>query len=154
VNRFGAASLIGVGAVAIVACGGSNDDAIVEVDGIAVTDAWARPTPPTVDEAAFYLTVENRGAPEDRLIDAESPACTVLTLHVTEIDANDVARMAEADRDQLGLRKGRTVEMSPNGLHLMCLGLTAPLEEGDEVEVVLRFAEHDPITVPLTVEQR
>jgi copper(I)-binding protein len=144
--------LAAVSLIAPSACGGN--DAVVESDGLAVLDAWSRPTPPTVDEAAFYVTVENRDAPDDRLIGAESPACTVLTPHVTELTDDDVARMSEADADQLGLRAGEVVEMSPNGMHLMCLGLVAPLEDGDEVDVVLRFADHDPITVPVAIEQR
>lgn len=145
--------MVFVGLVGLVACGGGDDPAIVESGGLAVLDAWVRPTPPTVSDAAFYVTIENRDAPDDRLIGAGSDACTLVTPHVTEI-SDDVASMDEAGDDQLGLRSGESVVMSPNGLHLMCLGLVRPLAAGDEVEVELRFAEHAPIAVPLVVEQR
>lgn len=142
------------GLLALAGCGGGAADAIVEDDGLAVLDAWTRPSPPTVDEAAIYVTVENRGAPDDRMIAAESDRCVVVTPHLTELDEDDVARMTEADVDQLGLAAGGRVEMSPTGLHLMCLGLTDPLAEGDRFDLTLRFAEHDPVTVAVQVEQR
>jgi periplasmic copper chaperone A len=141
-------------ALALVACGGEGPDALVVADGLAVLDAWTRPSPPTVDEAAIYVTVENRDAPDDRLIGATSDRCVVVTPHLTEIDEDDVARMTEAGADQLGLRAGDQVAMTPNGIHLMCLGLAAPLDAGERFDVTLRFSEHAPITVEVTVEQR
>lgn len=148
-------ALVLAGAVAMSACGGGGaTDALVDADGLAVLDAWTRPSPPTVDEAAIYVTVENRDAPDDRLIAAESDRCVVVTPHLTELDEDDVARMSEADADQLGLAAGQRVEMSPTGLHLMCLGLTDQLAEGDRFDLTLRFAEHAPVTVEVRVEQR
>lgn len=148
--------LIAAGAVLLVlpACAAGDGDAVLVDDGLAVLDAWTRPSPPTVDEAAFYVSIENRDAPDDRLIGAESERCVVVTPHLTEIDENDVARMTEARTDQLGLGRGERVEMTPNGLHLMCLGLITPLADGERFPVTLRFAEHTPLTVDVRVEQR
>jgi periplasmic copper chaperone A len=145
------AALVALGGPIGAGCGG--DEAAVDTDGFAVLDAWVRPSPPGVDEAAVYVTVENRDAPDDRLIGAESDRCMLMSPHVTEID-DDIARMSEADEDRLGLGVGERVTMEPNGVHLMCLGLSAPLEEGERIEVVLRFAAHAPVVVPVTVEQR
>jgi copper(I)-binding protein len=139
--------------LALVACG-DGTDALVVADGLAVLDAWTRPSPPAVDEAAIYVTVENRDAPDDRLIGATSDRCVVVSPHLTELGEDDVARMTEAGADRLGLRAGEQVAMTPNGMHLMCLGLDAPLADGDRFDVTLRFAEHAPITVEVTVEQR
>lgn len=141
--------------VVVSSCGdGGEDDSVLVDDGFAVLDAWTRPSPATVDEAAIYVSIENRDAPDDRLIAAESERCVVVTPHLTELDEDDVARMSEADVDQLGLGAGERVEMSPNGLHLMCLGLAEPLVDGDRFDLTLRFAEHTPVTVDVQVEQR
>lgn len=148
----GAAAVVAL-LLATAGCG-NGDDALLVDGGLAVLDAWTRPSPPTVDEAALYVTIENRDAPADRLIGAESERCVVVTPHLTELDEDDVARMSEADADQLGLGVGESVEMSPNGLHLMCLGLSEPLGDGDRLPLTLRFAEHTPITVEVSVEQR
>jgi copper(I)-binding protein len=136
-------------------CGNAGGDGAVVVEGgMAVLDAWTRPSPATADEAAIYVTIENRDAPDDRLIGAESERCVVVTPHLTELDDDDVARMSEAGTDQLGLGAGETVEMSPNGLHLMCLGMSRPLDDGERIPLTLRFAEHAPVTVEVQVEQR
>lgn len=142
-------------ALLLAACGGDDaSDALVIDDGLAVLDAWTRPSPPTVDEAAIYVTVENRDAPDDRLIGASSDRCVVVTPHLTEVDEDEVARMSEADVDQLGLVAGDRVEMTPTGLHLMCLGLVDALTDGDRFDLTLQFAEHTPVTVEVQVEQR
>lgn len=147
-------------ALVLAACGGGDGDgsgdneALVVADGLAVLDAWTRPSPPTVDEAAIYVTVENRDAPDDRLIGASSDRCVVVTPHLTELDEDDVARMSEADADQLGLDRGQQVAMSPTGLHLMCLGLTEPFTDGERFALTLQFSEHTPITVDVHVTQR
>lgn len=155
------ARLATAGAVCVSFAGCAGDgtsgdapvEAVVEVDGIAVVDAWARPTPAGVDEAAFYVTIENRAAPDDRLIGAESDRCVVVTPHATEI-VDDVASMGAAPGDRLDLARGERVAMEPLGLHLMCLGLSEPFAPGDEPTVSLRFAEHAPIEVTVTIEQR
>jgi copper(I)-binding protein len=36
----------------------------------------------------------------------------------------------------------------------MCLGLPGPLAIGDTFDVELQFSEHEPVTVPVVVEQR
>lgn len=142
----------------VAACGGASDstagDPLVEADGLAVVDAWTRPSPPGVDEAAIYITVENEDAPDDRLIGASSDRCTVVTPHVTRFDDNNIATMGEADDDQLGLARGEQVVMEPNGLHLMCLGLIEEFTADTRFTVTLRFAEHAPVDTPVSVEQR
>lgn len=151
-------ALLAAALLVLAACAGGDDGggdaALVVSDGMAVLDAWTRPSPPTVDEAAIYVTVENRDAPDDRLIGASSDRCVVVTPHLTEFDDDQVARMTEAEADQLGLGAGERVEMTPIGMHLMCLGLTEPFVDGERFALTLRFSEHTPIPVEVQVEQR
>ena len=150
------AGAVVAGLACSAACSGDDGEAgtVVESGGIAILDAWVRPTPPGSDNAAFYVTIENRDAPDDRLIGATSDRCMVVTPHVTELDADDVATMRNAPGDLLDLAEGQRVAMEPLGLHLMCLGLDAVLTTEDEPAVTLRFAEREPLTVRLVVEQR
>lgn len=153
-----ARALVVAAAVLVTAACGDGGDAdgaaIVESDGLAVTDAWTRPTPSGSAEAAVYVTIENRDADADRLVGADSERCMVMTPHLTEIDDRGVASMESADTDQLALATGERLTMEPNGLHLMCLGLAEPLTSGESFDVELRFAEHPPLQVPVAVEQR
>ena len=128
---------------------------LLEVDGLAVIEAWAPPTPAGVSEAAIYITIENRDAPDDRLIGVSSERCMVMAPHLTVIN-DDIASMSEADEDDdvLALVRGGRVVMEPNGLHAMCLGLDRPLVVGDEFDVVLQFKDHEPVAAPVTVRPR
>jgi copper(I)-binding protein len=142
--------------VAGASCGGSEsgDPGTVVADGFEISDAWTRPTPPGRTEAAIYLTIENRDAAPDRFVGSASDRCLVMHPHLTTIDDGGVASMLTAEEDELALPTGRTLELVPNGLHVMCLGLADPLALGDTFDVELRFSEHEPVTVPVVVEQR
>lgn len=132
--------------------GGATDTVVA--DGMAIVDAWARPTAPGIDTGAIYLTVENRSAPDDRIVAAASARCATVVPHLTVVDDAGVASMPGILGDELHLPTGATVAMAPMGLHLMCLGLGAPLEEGATLDVTLDFDLHAPMTVTVAVENR
>jgi copper(I)-binding protein len=153
VNR----AVAGLAALALVGCGGSSGDALdatIVSDGFAVSEAWTRPSPPGVSEAAIYLSIENREAPDDRFIGSVSDRCVVMHPHLTDIDGAGVASMVTVEGDQLAIPSGGTLDMEPNALHVMCLGLEEPLELGDTFEIELQFSNHDPVSVPVVVTNR
>lgn len=143
----------------LAACGSDTDSdsgaatATLEDDGMVVRDPWTRPTPPGVSEASFYLEIENLDAPDDRLLGGRSNRCFTVHPHITEIDDNDVSRMTTADDSELTLTTGSMLALEPNGLHLMCVGLDAPIEEGDDIELELVFERHGTIAVDVEVTQ-
>lgn len=139
---------------AAASCSGdeATGDGVV-VDGIAVVDAWVRPTPPGGDEAAIYVTIGNRTDDDSAVLGASSPRCLTIVPHATSID-DGIASMGEALDAQLALPSGGRVVMEPNGLHLMCLGLTEPLRAGGEFEITIDLDDRDPIDVTVAVEQR
>ncbi|MDJ0767576.1 MAG: copper chaperone PCu(A)C [Ilumatobacter sp.] len=148
-------------ALASGACGSSSDaptardgEIAAEVGGFVVRDVWTRPTPPGSDEAAIYLTIENRDAPDDRFVGSVSDRCMAMHPHLTTIDDDGVASMTDAGEDRLAVPAGGSLVMAPTALHVMCLGLTGPLEAGDTFGIELRFAEHEPVVVEVDVEQR
>ena len=103
--------------------------------GIVVTKAWARATPPGATTGAVYITIENQGDDPDRLARVTSPASSSAMLHAT-IDDGGVSKMREGDD---GLAPGATLEMEPGGLHIMLMGLTGPLKQGETISVTLDF---------------
>ena len=68
------------------------------------------------------------------------------------MDGN-VMRMREMAAG-LELPAGKTVSLSPGGLHLMLVDLKAPLKLGDKVPLKLRFEKAGEIEVTLYVESR
>lgn len=161
--RVAAAST--VAALAITSCAGTDgggdgdgdgvdttDDTLV-VGGVAVLDAWVRPTPPGSDAAAIYVTVGNETDDDSAILGASSSRCTIVVPHTTTID-DGVASMDEALDADLALPSGGRVTMQPNGLHLMCLGLDDPLLEGERIDVTLDLADRSPVDITVVVEQR
>jgi len=118
-----------------------------------VSEAWTRPSPPGADEAAIYMVVKNDSGSQDRLLSASSPSCLVVTPHLTEI-VDGVARMRESGLDELDMDPGSTLVMAPNAMHLMCLGLTGALEDGEVLEIALEFREAGTITARAVIEHR
>lgn len=152
-TRSPAVLVIAAACIAVSCSGSEATDSEVVVDGIAVIDAWVRPTPPGSDEAAIYVTIGNRTDGDSAVLGAASPQCLTIVPHATSID-DGIASMGVALDDQLALPSEGRVVMEPNGLHLMCLGLVEPLQTGDEFEVTIDLAGREPIDLTVTVDQR
>lgn len=116
----------------------------VDTPRIAVSDAWARATPPGLDLSSAYLSITNRGPRADLLLGASSPVADHVEIHRTLME-DDLSRMRPAE--QLPLPPGATLRFAPTGLHLMLVGLSAPLHEGKTVPLVLRFRDAGNLTV-------
>ncbi len=120
----------------------------VSAGAITVTSAWARATPPGAKVGAAYLSIENRGEAEDRIVGVTTPAAASVSVHET-ITENGVAKMQPlAD---LSIKAGAALELQPGGVHLMLIGLSGPLREGDPLTVTVDFAGAGSLTVPVAV---
>jgi periplasmic copper chaperone A len=110
---------------------------------------WARATPPTAPTGGGFLTVTNTGTTPDRLISVKSAAAETVQVHEMKMEGN-VMRMREISGG-LGIAPGATVTLAPGGLHIMMMGLKAPLKQGDKVPVTLIFEKAGSIDVELAV---
>jgi copper(I)-binding protein len=95
-----------------------------------------------------YLKLDNAGA-DDRLLSAQTELASRAELHSMAMEG-DVMRMRQVDA--IELPSGKTVELKPGGLHLMLLGLKAPLKSGDKFPLTLRFEKAGEVTVTVNVE--
>ena len=111
---------------------------------------WARATPPTAPTGGGYLSVKNTGTEPDRLISASSPVAGAVQVHEMKMEGN-VMRMRELD-GPLEIKPGETVTLAPGGLHLMMMGLKAPLKQGEKIPLTLVFEKAGKIDVELLVE--
>jgi periplasmic copper chaperone A len=108
----------------------------VEVGGVMIVDAWARASLGTAPNSAAYMTLEATGAEGDRLIGGATPAAERVELHVHLMEG-DIARMRQVDAVEVA--PGAPTVLAPGGLHVMLVGLTAPLEEGATLPLTLVF---------------
>lgn len=150
------AALCLLGALAVGACGGddaSQADAVT-IEGVTVSDAWVRPTPPGADQVAIYLTVEHHDGPGDEVVWTESPRCASVVPHRTVISDDGVASMPSVIGDELTLAPGGAIVLEPLGLHLMCLGLADPLVVGDHFDLTVELRGRGAAVVQVAVEDR
>jgi len=125
----------------------------VEKDGvrttIEVTDAWCRPTPNGAQTGACYFTVKSSHA--ERLTAVATPAAAMAQLHAVSMEGG-VMKMAEMPGG-LALPAGQAVRLAPGGSHLMLMGLTGPLVDGQRVELTLGFQSAPALRVLAPVQQ-
>ena len=103
---------------------------------IEIGNAWSRATAPGATVGAAYMTTDNRARRSDRLLGISSPRASRVEVHAT-VHEGDTARMKRVDPLHVGA--GERLLLEPGGMHLMLMGLDAPLREGDQVPLTLRF---------------
>ena len=114
---------------------------------VEVEAAWARASAGPARAGAVYVALVNRGAAA-ALVGVETPAAERAELHTHVMDG-DMARMRRLE--EVALPAGGRVAFAPGGLHVMLSGLAAPLVEGAEFPLTLRFADGDSRTVAVRV---
>ena len=110
---------------------------------VAVTNAWSRATPPGASTGSAYLTLTSPA--DDTLVAVSSPAAKTTQVHQMTME-NNVMRMREVTAG-LPLPAGQAVTLQPSGYHIMLLGLTAPLKQGQTLSLHLTFAKAPPADV-------
>jgi copper(I)-binding protein len=108
-------------------------------------EGWARAG---ASSAAAYVTVHNGQRVADRLLGAASPAARSVTIHNSTM-AGGVMRMRAAGA--LPVAANGRIAMKPGGLHVMLMGLKAPLRPGTRLPLTLRFERAGNVQVSLPV---
>ena len=102
----------------------------VEVSG------WARPTVAGQSAGAAYLVIRNHGPVADRLLSVTSPVARMAGVHRSQT-VGGVSRMRPAG--PIVVPSGKQLAMGPGGLHVMLMGLKAPLRPGATLPLTVRF---------------
>lgn len=123
----------------------SADTTVAE---LTIHDPWARASVGSGAGAA-YFSVVNNGHGDDRLLAASTDVADAAELH-THIKDGDVMRMRRIDA--IDLPAGATTALQPGGLHVMLLGLKAPLQSGEVFPLTLSFANAGDVTVEVQVK--
>ena len=121
----------------------------VPVANVVITQAWSRATPGGSKVAGGYLTIENKGPAPDRLLSASTDAAKKVEIHEMAV-TEGIMTMRQIEGG-LPLEAGKAAKFAPGGLHLMIIGLTTPLTQGDKFPVTLKFEKAGEITVSFDV---
>jgi len=116
-----------------------------------VQDPYARAASAMAQSGAAFMSIFNHSDMDDTLVSASSDVAERVELH-THIQTDEgVMRMVQME-EGIPLPAGETVMLQRGGLHVMFLGLTRPLNHGDEVVVTLEFEHAETVTVTIPVD--
>jgi copper(I)-binding protein len=102
--------------------------------------------------AGGYLTIINTGTEADTLIGVSTGFSKSAMLHETTVDAAGVARMTHLEALPIG--PGATVTLEAGALHVMFIGVTGPLTEGQMLPATLTFEKAGSIEVEFKIEAK
>jgi copper(I)-binding protein len=118
---------------------------------VQINDAYFRTSSPIAKSGGAFLQIINSGATDDRLIGVASDVAIRVELH-RNIDAGGgVMQMREAE-DGFLVPAGGMHMLARGGDHLMFMGLTRKINDGDMIEVVFTFENAGEMSVEIPVD--
>lgn len=135
-----------VAAIAISAAAQAHE---FKAGQITIGHPYARASVPGQVAGGGYLSLDNQGTSGDRLLSASADVSQSVQLHSMAMDG-DVMRMRQVEG--IELPAGKKVELKPGGLHIMFIGLKAPLKAGDKFPLTLKFERAGEVKVQVSVE--
>lgn len=118
--------------------------------GLTVDGAWVRQAPPGMKMLAAYMTINNGGATERKLVAASGPDFGHIELHRSVI-TNGVAKMIP--QKNMPVPAHGELRLAPGGYHLMLMKPKRTFELGEMLPLTLRFANGQTITVKAVVKR-
>lgn len=116
---------------------------------LVIDHPWARASIGKAKAGAAYLTITNGGGEADRLISAETPAAKRAELH-THVMKDGVMKMRRLEAVEVA--PGEPTVFQPGGLHVMLMGLKAPLTEGETFPLTLNFEKAGAVEITVKIE--
>ena len=137
--------LVPVALAAVAALAQAHD---YTVGALHIAHPWARATVQGQRTGGAYLRIDNGGT-ADRLLAARSDVAAAVQLHSMSMQGN-VMRMREVEA--IDVPAGAKVALEPGGLHIMLVGLKAPLQAGSSFPLTLRFDKAGEVRLEVKVE--
>ena len=118
---------------------------------VMIDDPYARASGPAAKAGAAFMAITNHSDQPDRLIAASSTAAKRVELHTHLEDGDGVMKMLHVE-EGFTLAPGETLMLKRGGKHVMLMGLTGPLNQGDTIKVDLTFEKAGTISVEIPVD--
>lgn len=120
-------------------------------EGFAVHDPYARASTSMSTSGAAFLAMQNKGPVDCRVIGARSDAAVRTELHTHIQDDNGVMRMVHVEEGFI-IPAGGTLLLQRGAEHIMFMGLNAPFEQGNLLNVTLEFADGSEFAFEVPVD--
>ena len=118
---------------------------------IDVVDAYARAASPTAKAGAAFMVIRNTGSEDDRLIAAASDIAARVELHTHKDMGEGVMKMMHVE-EGFAVPAGDMHALARGGDHVMFMGLTRPMAQGDTVTVTLTLEKAGEVVVDIPVD--
>lgn len=120
-------------------------------DAIMIDAPYARTMGGMGASGAVFFTIMNHAAEDDRLIDAKSDVAQKVELHTHKDDGNGVMQMLHVPEGFVIPASGSHA-LARGGDHVMLMGLTRELTDGDMVSVTLVFEKAGEVVIEAAVD--
>lgn len=111
---------------------------------------WARATIGQVKNGAAYVTLANHSDRPDTLISVASPVAKRVEIH-SNIMEDGVMKMRRLEG--IEVNPGEPAVLAPGGMHIMLMGLHAPLVEGESFPLTLTFEQAGSVEVEVKIDK-
>jgi copper(I)-binding protein len=115
---------------------------------ITVSHPWARASIGKAKNGVAYMTISSHGQAVDRLVKVSSPIARKAALH-THIMEGGIMKMRPVGAIEVD--PGTPTVLKPGGLHVMLMGLNAPLKQGETLPLTLSFEKAGSVDVAAEV---
>ena len=120
---------------------------------ITIEDAYARSMGGIGASGAVFFDIKNAGTEADRLVSAASDVAKMMELHTHKQDAAGVMQMI-AVPEGFEVPAGADHLLARGGDHVMLMGLTREIADGDMVTLTLTFEKAGEVTVEVPVDNK
>ncbi len=127
----------------LVAAGGAGGK-------IEVKDFYVRAVPPVSPNTALFLTLQNSTGADRVLSKVYTPASKAAEIHLTR-KTDKGMKMEHAH--EVTIKAGENLIFSPEGYHIMLIGLKKPLVKGASVPVTLTFKNGEVLSIDAPVRK-
>ena len=111
---------------------------------------WTRATPVGAEVVGGYMEITNSGSVDDRLISVEVSGVHMAAVH--EMATVDGIMKMRPLPSGLEIKAGETVALKPGSFHVMMMGLSKPLIDGETVSGTLHFKKAGSINIEFKIE--
>ncbi len=119
---------------------------------INITNGWIRETPPGVQNAAAFFTLNNTGNTAKKLTGVQCTGTVAARCELHEhIHTGDSMLMRQVTTP-LTIPANGKLAFAPGGYHIMLFGLSKPLLAGSTAELVLVFDDQSTYRAQLPVK--
>ena len=117
---------------------------------IEITDSYARASRPGALTGAIFMSIQNNGTLADRLMAAKSPTAAVVQIH-KHVEDSGIMKMREVQAG-IPIPAGGTHTLARGGDHVMLMGVTQELADGETVPLTLVFEIAGELVIEIPVD--